>query len=63
MFGIVAFAIGAWRAPASNSNVFARESHMDALAARAGADPVVFRLAHLKDPRMIAATSAVAHSV
>ena len=53
--GLHPFAIGPWRAPASNSNVFARESHMDALAARAGADPVAFRLRHLKEPRMIAA--------
>ncbi len=52
--GFHPFAVGAWRAPAANTNVFAKESHMDALAAKAGVDPLEFRLRHLKDPRMIA---------
>jgi len=43
---------GAWRAPANNTNTFARESHIDALAVAAGRDPVEFRLDNLEDPRM-----------
>lgn len=46
------FAVGAWRAPGSNTNTFARESHLDVMAARAGVDPVEFRLANLTDDRM-----------
>jgi nicotinate dehydrogenase subunit B len=45
------FEVGAWRARGSNTNTFARESHMDVLAARAGADPLEFRLANLDDAR------------
>ncbi len=51
--GLHPFAIGAWRAPAANTNVHASESHMDALAALAKMDPMEFRLKHLKNPRMI----------
>lgn len=50
--GLHPFAIGPWRAPAANSNTFARESHLDVMAAAIGADPVEFRLAHLADARM-----------
>jgi isoquinoline 1-oxidoreductase len=46
------FAVGAWRAPGSNTNTFARESHMDVMAAKKGVDPVEFRMANLKDDRM-----------
>ena len=51
---------GAWRAPAANTNVFARESHMDVLAAKAKADPVAFRLSHLTNPRLIRLLKQVA---
>jgi nicotinate dehydrogenase subunit B len=50
--GMHPFAVGPWRAPSVNSNTFARESHMDILAAKAGIDPLEFRLQHLSDPRM-----------
>ncbi|HJW08152.1 MAG TPA: molybdopterin cofactor-binding domain-containing protein [Holophagaceae bacterium] len=47
------FAVGPWRAPSANTNVFARESHIDTLAAAAGLDPLAFRLSNLEDSRMI----------
>jgi isoquinoline 1-oxidoreductase len=50
--GMQPLAVGAWRAPSVNTNTFARESHMDALAAKAGVDPLEFRLHHLSDARM-----------
>jgi isoquinoline 1-oxidoreductase len=46
------FATGAWRAPGNNTNTFARESHLDVLAAQAGVDPVEFRLENLRDAKM-----------
>jgi CO/xanthine dehydrogenase Mo-binding subunit len=57
--GLHPFGIGPWRAPAANTNVFARESHMDALAAKSGVDPLAFRLRNLKNPRMVAVLHAV----
>ena len=47
------FFTGAWRAPANNTNTFARESQLDIMAAKAGIDPVEFRLKNLKDEKMI----------
>ena len=35
---------GPWRAPATNTNSFARESQIDIMASRVGKDPVEFRL-------------------
>jgi CO/xanthine dehydrogenase Mo-binding subunit len=42
------------------ANVYALESFMDELAAQAGADPVAFRLKHMKDPRARAVIEAAA---
>jgi nicotinate dehydrogenase subunit B len=47
------FATGPWRAPANNTNTFARESQIDIMASKVGMDPVEFRLKNLKDERMI----------
>ena len=58
--GLHPFGIGAWRAPSVNTNTFARESHVELLAGKAGADPVQFRLKHLSDPRMRRALETVA---
>jgi nicotinate dehydrogenase subunit B len=46
------FGTGPWRAPATNTNSFARESQIDVMASKVGKDPVEFRLDHLKDGRM-----------
>jgi CO/xanthine dehydrogenase Mo-binding subunit len=47
---------GPWRGLGAAPNAFAVETAMDALADRAGADPVLFRLAHLgaDQPRLAA---------
>jgi CO/xanthine dehydrogenase Mo-binding subunit len=42
------------------ANVFALESFMDELARQAGADPVEYRLRHMKDPRARAVIEAAA---
>ncbi len=52
--------VSALRTLGAYANVFAIESFMDELAAAAGADPVAFRLAHMKDPRARAVIEAVA---
>ncbi len=54
------FATGPWRAPANNTNTFARESQINILAAEAGIDPLEFRLKNLKDARMIRVLKAAA---
>ncbi len=46
------FGTGPWRAPANNTNTFARESHIDIMASKASIDPVEFRLKNMKDERM-----------
>jgi nicotinate dehydrogenase subunit B len=54
------FATGPWRAPNNNTNTFARESQIDIMAAKAGIDPLEFRLKNLKDEKAIACLKAVA---
>jgi CO/xanthine dehydrogenase Mo-binding subunit len=52
--------VSALRTLGAYGNVFALESFMDECALAAGADPVAFRLAHMKDPRAKAVIEAVA---
>ncbi|HXF66351.1 MAG TPA: molybdopterin cofactor-binding domain-containing protein [Burkholderiales bacterium] len=52
--------VSALRSLGGNANVFAIESFMDELAHAAGADPVEFRLRHLRDPRARAVIETVA---
>jgi len=47
------FFTGPLRSPLRIQNTFAHECFMDELSASAKADPVVFRLQHLSDPRLI----------
>jgi nicotinate dehydrogenase subunit B len=54
------FATGPWRAPGNNTNTFARESQIDIMAAKAGMDPVEFRLQNMSDKRMIRVLKAAA---
>lgn len=54
---------GSYRALAATANNFARESHMDELAAAVGADPVAFRLRHLDDERLAAVLEAAAAEI
>ncbi len=51
---------GPYRALSATANTFARESHIDALAYAAGADPLRFRLRHLDDERLAAVLEAAA---
>ena len=51
---------GSYRCLAATANNFARESFMDELAAAAGADPLAFRLAHIKDSRLRAVLETAA---
>ena len=54
------FAVGPWRAPGNNTNTYARDLHLNLMASKAGADPLQFRLKHLKDKRMISVLQAAA---
>ena len=57
------FAIGSWRAPGAGTNVFARESQIDIMAAAAGMDPVAFRLKNTSDPRARSVIEAAAKAL
>jgi nicotinate dehydrogenase subunit B len=46
------FFTGPLRSPQRLQNTFAHEGFMDELAQRLGADPVAYRLRHLRDPRL-----------
>jgi nicotinate dehydrogenase subunit B len=54
------FGTGAWRGPGSTTNIFARESHIDTMAASVKMDPVEFRLRNLANPRLIKTLQAAA---
>ena len=54
------FGTGPWRAPGNNTNTFARESHIDIMAAKVAMDPLEFRLKNLSDQRMIRALKVAA---
>ena len=47
------FATGPWRAPGNNTNTFARESHIDIMAVKAGIDPFEFRMKNFSDNKYI----------
>ncbi len=51
--GLHPLKVGAWRAPNAHSNAFARESQLDALAAKAGVDPVTLRRRLINDARVL----------
>lgn len=44
---------GAWRAPNAHTNAFAREGQLDALAAKAGVDPVTLRRRLITEARLL----------
>ena len=54
------FWTGPLRSPNRLQNTFAHECMMDELAAAAKADPVEYRLRHLRDPRLKAVVQAAA---
>ncbi|MGB3223426.1 MAG: molybdopterin cofactor-binding domain-containing protein [Desulforhopalus sp.] len=61
--GFHPFAVGAWRAPANNTNTFARESQIDIMAAKAAIDPLQFRLRHLKNAPVAKVLEAAAKQI
>ena len=57
------FWTGPLRSPSRLQNTFAHESFMDELAALVKADPVEYRLRHLRDPRLIEVVKSAAREV
>jgi nicotinate dehydrogenase subunit B len=53
---------GSYRALASVANIFAREVHIDELAASVKMDPLAFRLKNLSEPRLRAVLEAAAET-
>ena len=51
---------GSYRGLAATANNFARETHMDEIAAKLQLDPLAFRLQHLRHPRLRAVLEAAA---
>lgn len=58
--GIHPFPTGAWRGPGNSTNTFAREVQVDLMAAKAGMDPVEFRLKNLGNQHVIDVLTEVA---
>ena len=56
------FFTGPLRSPARLQNTFAHESFLDEIAASIQADPVEYRLRHLRDPRLIEVVEAAARA-
>jgi len=54
------FATGPWRAPGNSNNTHAREMQICLMAAKAGMDPLDFRLKNLRDEKMVTVLKAVA---
>ena len=54
------FRVGPWRAPGGPNNIHAKELQMSIMAAKAGMDPLEFRLKNLKDKKMIGVLKAAA---
>ena len=54
------FWTGPLRSPNRLQNTFAHECLMDEIAARVKADPIAYRLRHLRDPRLIGVLNAAA---
>jgi len=54
------FRVGPWRAPGGPNNIHAKEMQISIMAAKAGIDPLEFRLRNLKDEKMIGVLRAAA---